>query len=77
MNFIEKVPDGSPGDSAYSKLALLAVCAIFITAAIDRQLAAQERAHQADCVHCSDHAAATSVGGSQGTSLAADAKVHA
>jgi len=77
MNFVEKAPDGSPGDSAYSRLALLVVCAIFITAAIDRQLAAQERAHQADCVHCSDDAAATAVGGSQGASLVAKAKVPA
>ena len=77
MNFIERAPDGSPGDSAYSTLAVLAVCAIFITAAIDRQLAAHEQAHQADCVHCSDDATATAAQGSQGALLIANAKVPA
>jgi len=39
MNFIERIPDGAQGSSGYSKLALLALCALIVTAAINRQLA--------------------------------------
>lgn len=41
MDFTTALPDRSRYDSAYSLLALLALCAVFMTAAIDRQLAGQ------------------------------------
>jgi hypothetical protein len=47
MNFIERTPDGSRGDSGYSKLALLALCALIVIAAINRQLAPEAPADAA------------------------------
>jgi len=41
MNFTEKLPDRSDGDSSYGKLLLLVLCVIFITTAIDKQLSAE------------------------------------
>lgn len=41
MNFIAKAPDSSRCEASYSELALMAICAICITAAINKQLAAQ------------------------------------
>ncbi len=41
MDFTTALPDRSRYESVYSQLALLALCAVFMTAAIDRQLAGQ------------------------------------
>jgi hypothetical protein len=41
MDFTTALPDRSRYESAYGQLALLALCAVFMTAAIDEQLAAQ------------------------------------
>lgn len=53
MNFTEKLPDRSNGDSSYGKLLLLVLCVIFITMAIDKQLSA-EASDSAGSVSLSD-----------------------
>jgi len=40
MNIQVKIPDRSQTDSSYSKLALMTLCAVFLVAAIARQLPA-------------------------------------
>jgi UrcA family protein len=41
MNVPQRLPDRSQCDSAYSKLALMALCAVFMIAAIGKQLPAR------------------------------------
>jgi hypothetical protein len=76
MNFVEKVPDGLRCDACYGEFALMALCSVFLTAAINKQLAAQASdstavaSYQADCVRCIDGAAVGVAGPAQGPLLA-------
>jgi len=54
MNFVEKVPDRSQCDSAYSKLALMALCSVFMIAAIGKQLPANAADKKSQVVSVAD-----------------------